>query len=148
MELHQRYLVRGEDVLNEWHMETSRRRTGSAALHGPYIDPPETQKVPEGQITVCCLNAAAPLLPEWLPGTHWESAGQVTRPGGANICVILKGLLYKDNCGGGSMHVQMLGAKPTRGGTDSEGKELSPAEESAGGDAAGKAQQENSSPKV
>lgn len=46
------------------------------------------------------------------------------------------------------MHVQMLGAKPTGGGIDSEGKEHSPAEETAGGDAAGKAQQENSSPKV
>ncbi|CAK0787362.1 hypothetical protein CVIRNUC_010582 [Coccomyxa viridis] len=85
VELHQRYLVRGEDVLNEWHMETIRRRTNSAALHGPYIDPPETQK--------------------------------------------------------------MLGAKPTGEGTDSEGKEHSQAEEAAGGDAAGKAQQENSSPK-
>ena len=49
MELHQRYLVRGEDVLNEWHMETIRRRTNSATLHGPYIDPPETQKVHGGQ---------------------------------------------------------------------------------------------------
>ena len=46
------------------------------------------------------------------------------------------------------MHVQMLGAKPTGEGTDSEGKEHSQAEEDAGGDAAGKAQQENSSPKV
>ena len=46
------------------------------------------------------------------------------------------------------MHVQMLGAKPTREGTDSEGKEHSQAQEAAGGDGAGKAQQENSSPKV
>lgn len=44
--------------------------------------------------------------------------------------------------------MQMLGAKPTGEGTDSEGKEHSQAEEAAGGDAAGKAQQENSSPKV
>ena len=45
MELHQRYLVRGEDVLNEWHMETIRRRTGSMNLHGPYMGAPEEQKV-------------------------------------------------------------------------------------------------------
>ena len=45
VELHQRYLVRGEDVLNEWHMETIRRRTGSQHLHGPYIGAPEEQKV-------------------------------------------------------------------------------------------------------
>ncbi len=45
VELHQRYLVRGEDVLNEWHMETIRRRTGSMNLHGPYMGVPEEQKV-------------------------------------------------------------------------------------------------------
>lgn len=45
VELHQRYLVRGEDVLNEWHMETIRRRTGSQHLHGPYMGAPEEQKV-------------------------------------------------------------------------------------------------------
>lgn len=83
VELHQRYLVRGEDVLNEWHMETIRRRTNSAALHGPYIDPPETQKVREGQITSCCLDVAAPLLSELLLGIQWDCAGQVTRPGGS-----------------------------------------------------------------
>ena len=65
MELHQRYLVRGEDVLNEWHMEKIRRRTNSMtntnALHGPYIDPPETQKVNGHQIALCCNGMAAPL---------------------------------------------------------------------------------------
>lgn len=44
VELHQRYLVRGEDVLNEWHMETIRRRTSSMNLHGPYLGAPEEQK--------------------------------------------------------------------------------------------------------
>lgn len=45
VELHQRYLVKGEDVLNEWHMEKIRRRTNSRNLHGPYVDPPDKQKV-------------------------------------------------------------------------------------------------------
>ena len=45
VKLHQRYLVRGEDVLNEWHMEKVRRRTGSGItlLHGPYLKPPQEQ---------------------------------------------------------------------------------------------------------
>ena len=45
VKLHQRYLVKGEDVLNEWHMEKIRRRTGSGItlLHGPYLQPPERQ---------------------------------------------------------------------------------------------------------
>lgn len=45
VELHQRYLVKGEDVLNEWHMEKIRRRTNSMNLHGPYVGPPDKQKV-------------------------------------------------------------------------------------------------------
>ncbi len=45
VELHQRYLVKGEDVLNEWHMEKIRRRTNSMNMHGPYVDPPDKQKV-------------------------------------------------------------------------------------------------------
>ena len=46
------------------------------------------------------------------------------------------------------MHVQMLGAKPTREGTDSESKEDGQAEDNDGGAATGKAQQDHSSPKV
>ena len=48
----------------------------------------------------------------------------------------------------GGMHVQMLGAKPTREGSNSEGREHGQTEDTAGGAAAGKAQQETSSPKV
>ena len=41
VKLHQRYLVKGEEVLNEWHMEKMARRTGSISmLHGPYLKPP------------------------------------------------------------------------------------------------------------
>ena len=58
------------------------------------------------------------------------------------------GSLHVQSTAAGSAHVQMLGAKPNRQGSDSEGKEHGQAEEVAGGSAAGTAQQENSSPKV
>ncbi len=65
MKLHQRYLVKGEDVLNEWHMEKIRRRTGSGItlLHGPYLQPPERQARGSGPLPL--TSPRLPLQPPW-----------------------------------------------------------------------------------
>ena len=64
VELHQRYLVKGEDVLNEWHMEKIRRRTNSMNLHGPYMDPPNKQKVglPSPVFLLCTMPPLGAML--------------------------------------------------------------------------------------
>lgn len=58
VKLHQRYLVKGEEVLNEWHMEKLARRTGSVSLlHGPYLKPPVREvliHVPVWEGDQCC----------------------------------------------------------------------------------------------